>query len=173
MLWPREELYQGKPFSYWVDRLPWRITTTNGGVMYWLIYSTPMLSHADPTTFHQEADKACRIVSSVGAKHLPMLVRRLQSRDFPWEMAALNWAVKRHLIKAAWVRSADVRRGQALTAIISLGDEAKPIFPDLRALAKDKDPQVQAAAKYALERVRPRGIRTVETMQSARKASVK
>jgi hypothetical protein len=172
-LWPREELYQGKPFSYWLDHLYCKIVTPTGDVMPWAPYPTPALNQADLETHRQQADQARKIVRRVGGKHLPMLVRRLQSTDSPWKTAALNWAVRFHLIKAVWLYPADVRRGQALTAIIDLGYAAKPIFPELRELANDRDPQVRASAKYALDQIKPEEFERLERMQNARKGAVK
>jgi hypothetical protein len=168
-LFPRQELYRGKRFSYWLDQLPSSKPTAYGGVVSWLAYSTPIWNQAELDVRRQRADEAAKIVRRVGAKHLPMLVHRLRSKDFPWKMAVLNWAVRFHLVKPAWVHPADVRSGQALTAIIELGYAAKPIFPELRALTKDRDPQVRESARYALDRLRPEEFERLEKMQSARK----
>ena len=168
----QEELYQGKPFSYWLDQLPCTMATLNGvSVFYAFTYSAPAQAQAEREGRLQRAEEAAKIVNRVGGKHLPMLLRRLRSRDFPLKMTVLNWAVKFHLIRAAWVHSADMQRGQALTAITKLGCSAKPIFPQLRALAQDKDPKVRAAAKYALQRLRPDQFEWLEKLQDARKPS--
>jgi len=62
------------------------------------------------------------------------------------------------LLYPSRIRTAEVRRGQALTAIVELDYRARSILPQLSALANDKDSGVSAAARYAVEMLTPRKL---------------
>jgi hypothetical protein len=66
----------------------------------------------------------------------------------------------------------EVRRGQALTAVLLLDKRAAPLVPQLSVLAaEDKDDSVHRAASYALHSIAPDEFRRVrgpaKTLQRA------
>jgi len=168
----REPYYKGKPFSYWLARVPCTYVAPRGASIRFLpamISMAPYLSPAENEAALEEskvqADQAMRAVNLVGGKCLPFLVAQLQSKDSPAKIWLIHWAAKIHLVAPSWFPPADIKRGQALTAIIEQGYSAKPIFNDLAILARDKDPAIRAAAKYALERLRPEEFERLEKLQ--------
>jgi hypothetical protein len=117
-----------------------------------------------------KSDKALKVVDQLGGRCLPMLLRRLRSKDSAFKTHLVQWLVLNHLLPRFMApRSSDTMRGQALTAIIKLGYSAKPIFPELAVLAQDPEPQIQTAAKYALERLNPAEFSRLERLQSGKK----
>jgi hypothetical protein len=167
----REPCYEGKPFSYWLDQIPCTMTWPNGSysMMYPVTYRTRAEAEADQENFVKRTDKALKAVSQIGGQCLPMLVRRLRTKDSPLKTTLTRWAVRLHLIRSSWIRPADTVRGQALTAIVKLDYTAKPIFSELAVLAHDNDPAVKAAAKYALNRLNPAEFERLEKLQQTRK----
>ena len=106
----------------------------------------------------------------MGGRCLPMLLRRLKSRDPALKTRLVQWLVLNHLLSQSMApRSADIVRGQALTAIIKLDYSAKPIFPELALLAQDADPKIKAAASFALECLNPAEFSRLERLQSGKK----
>ena len=60
-----------------------------------------------------------------------------------------------------------IRRGQAMTALLQLGNSAKPAVPDLIALAeRDKDPEVRNAARHVLEELSPTDYARIQAGQN-------
>ena len=176
-LFEREPYYNGKPFSYWLDRLPATYLTPGAGaaqsLQFSLVYPSSYKTLAGVNqayaNFRHQQDEAVKAVSRIGGQCLPLLIRRLQSKDSKLKTEAGHWAVKLHLIDPSWIRPADMKRGQALTAIIKQGYAAKPIFPDLVALTHDNDPAIRAAAKYALQELRPEEFERLERLQEKHK----
>jgi hypothetical protein len=166
-----EPNYEGKPFSYWLDQIPCTHFLTNGGMSMSnpISYQTRYSPLTNSQMLVENGQKALAIVSRNGGRHLPMLLRRLHGKDSSIKKKLVNLTLKLHLFRLAWVPSADVQRGQALTAIMNLGYSAKPIFSDLRAMANDQDPELSATARYALERLQPDEFERLEKLQQARK----
>jgi hypothetical protein len=132
-------------------------------------YKTQAEAQQAYENLQQQQDIALKAVSRIGGRCLPLLIQRLQSKDSALKSAAVHWAAKLHLINPTWIRTADMKRGQALTAIIIQGYTAKPIFPDLEALTHASDPAIRAAAKYALGWLRPDEFERLEKLQKGHK----
>lgn len=84
-LFNREPNYAGKPFSYWLDQIPCTVIRPNGSVsmMYPEVYSTRAEAEANQKQNVERAQKGLRAVSQVGGECLPLLLRRLRSKDSP------------------------------------------------------------------------------------------
>jgi hypothetical protein len=160
----REPYYEGKPFTYWLDQIVCTQVFTNGSfsVMYPGSYLTFAQAEKDQANLFRRTEKAIKVVTEMGGECLPLLMRRLRSHDSKWKNHVIDWAERFHLMRPSWRRSVAFERGQALTAITKLGYSAKPIFQELKILANDKDPSVSAAAKYALEQLRPDDFERLE-----------
>jgi hypothetical protein len=170
----REPYYQGKPFSYWLDRLPVTYVGSGGGraqpiLVYSSAYKTPAEVQQAYENLQHQQELAVKAVTLIGGRCLPLLIRRLQSQDSALKTTAGHWAIKLHLIDPSWFRTADMKRGQALTAIVNQGYTAKPIFRDLAALTHHNDPAIRAAAKYALQYLRPEEFERLEKLQKVNK----
>jgi hypothetical protein len=168
----REPRFEGKPFSFWLDQIP--ITDVMPGVgvsIRWpWIYTTAAEANANYASNKERGDKALKVVDQLGGQCLPLLLRRLKARDSPFKTPLVQWLVLHHLVSRSWIPpSADIVRGQALTAIMKLDYSAKPIFPDLILLTQDPDPQIKAAAKCALGRLNPAEFSRLERLQSGKK----
>lgn len=84
------------------------------------------------------------------------------------KVVLVRWVVRLHFIHASGPARTDLARGQALTAIVKLDFSAKPLLPSLYVLANDPDPEIKAAAKYALKQIDPVGFKGREKLaQSA------
>lgn len=161
----REPLYDGKPFSYWLDRVPCTLVGTNGGVIRTaVLFSANSRADAGEVDDQARTDKALKAISLVGGRCLPMLLRRLQTKDSPFKEAVVDWAVRWHLMRASWFSRPEVVRGQALTAIVALQYSAKPLFPALNRLRNDSDPEIRAAARYAWQRINPEEFKRLELL---------
>jgi hypothetical protein len=151
-MWPKEPVYEGKPLSYWLDQFPWVFVNSNSDISESILVSSPS-PRVGPAP--QKA------VEALGAQCLPTLLHRLQTRDNAitgWKRRARGWAVILHLMRQGSLASlpADVKRGQAVLALVQLGDVAKPILPDVVSLAKsDPDPGVRASALEVVRRLSP------------------
>jgi hypothetical protein len=133
-------------------------------------YGTKAEADASQEQIIERSNKALKVVDRIGGQCLPTLLRRFQSRDSPLKTQFAQWAVRMHLIPASWTpRTSAIVRGQALTAIVKLDYSAKPIFPALARLAHDKDPDIKAAAKYALIRINPAEFTRLERLQSGKR----
>lgn len=147
-IWPREPYYEGKPLSYWVDRLPARFWARNKFATVGLHF------------YRQTNAVAVAAIDALGPRCLPYLVQRLQSGDpllINLETKLWVWAGRRnvHLFTAPFI-TASLKRAQAVTALLQLGDAVKPVVPKLVALAKtDPDPGVRGYAREVLRQVSP------------------
>ena len=145
-LWPKEPRYEGKPMSYWLDQLA--------------VSSTPITGfNFSFTPAFKDQETVKNAVRILGPQCLPTLLSQLQARP-NWMSLNLDKAAQRlpilrpRLVSAALVSSR--RRWQAVVAIQVLGDTAKPLAPDLIALATTAhDPEVREAAQAALRQLAP------------------
>ena len=151
----REPRFEGKPFSFWLEQIPITEVIPNGvSIDLPWIYNTR--ADAAERIDKEKSAKALKVVDQIGGQCLPMLLRRLKTRDSAFETRLVRWLVLKHLLSPSRApRSAEIVRGQALTAIIKLGYSAKPIFPHLELLAQDRDPQIGESARLALECLNP------------------
>jgi len=161
----KEPVYAGQPLSFWIDQLPARLVMTNGSSeAYPGDYATLAEAQADQARVLRAATDARKAVRHLGSQCLPVLLRRLNTRSNSHAVSvAVGWGLKLHLLKPSSrvVRSAAEIRGQALTGILELGQEASSAVPELVVLVRSKDPEVKLAARYALETLAPEELKNV------------
>lgn len=165
ILKPGEPSYKGKRLGYWLDQLPATLRSTNGATaqMVPFSYNTVLEAQADEERRTQLMRGAKEAVDALGTNCLRTLVARLGSADSRAKLFAQRWAVRLHLCSPRPpMDTAEIRRGQALTALARMDSRAKAIVPDLIALTKNKDPGVRAASLYALWQVAPREYERLE-----------
>jgi hypothetical protein len=156
--WPKEPTYEGKPLSYWLDRLP---RTLSDGKLFHDSFS--IADKTDKSAFSATESQAQSAVNQLGPCCLPMLAEHLQAKDTGItrmkQHITIWWSLHRwkpHVAKPQILLTPESRRRQAVTAIIQLGDTAKPILPQLRALAvTDPDPGVRASALQVVQHLSP------------------
>jgi hypothetical protein len=160
-----EPSYKGHSFDYWLDRLPATIVMTNGSYsqIISISYSTRQEAQADEDHLKQVLTEANAAVDELGTNRLRALATRLSCSDSRARLVLTGWAVRFHFLKP-FVRfsTADFRRGQAVTALMRLGNRAKPILPELFALTKGADPSIRAAARQAAQSIAPQEYRQLE-----------
>lgn len=163
---PKEPVFEGKPESFWVDQLPASLvsSTWTGG--------RTRLKHYRSSS---EAERKARgVLERAGTNALPYLAEGLSSRDSLVERLAVKLSY-RHPYRLAlvqriwkppfpWLTSADVRRGQALTAILDCHFDKNEVVPALRRILKGDNAQAVECAKWALREIDP---------EAAAKAGVK
>ena len=155
-LFTREPSYEGEPFSYWLDQLPSTFLVDGGHSRTSpFAYKTLAEAQADQARVEDVARRALRAVSTIGPEHLDVLVARLQRQDSRAKTTLQRWAVRVGLMNRMPLLSAEMRRGQALTAIVELRNGARPIVPELLQLAENRDTTVRLAALHALQTIAP------------------
>ena len=172
ILKPNEPSYKGKPLGYWLDHLPATLLITNGAtaMMVPFSYKTAQEAQADEERRTQLMRDAKEAVDALGTNCFRTLVTRLGSTDSRAKLFAQRCAVRLGLLNPRpWMDTAQIRRGQALTALARLDSRAKfmngrdkLIVPDLLALTKSNDPGVRAAALHALREIAPDEYRRLE-----------
>jgi hypothetical protein len=145
-VWPREPWYEGKPLSYWLDDLP--------------ITFAGSFPDGNQILRSWDAAKAENAVKELGPRSLPTVVKRLRLKQT--SVAGLKYTLQYRAAGLHLCRYPDftseprMRRGQAVTALVLLGDTAKPVLPQVLALAKtDPDPGVRASALEVVRRLSP------------------
>lgn len=160
----KEPRYARRPLSFWVNQLPATLVMTNGYSMaYPAAYATLAEAQADQARVQRVAVEARAAVKGLGSECLPSLLRRLNRSNSRFSGLALWWALRLHLLKLSspLARSPDYIRGQALTALLELGDDARPAVPELVVLAQSKDPGVRLSARHALASLAPDELKRV------------
>jgi hypothetical protein len=110
---------------------------------------------------------ADRAVIEMGTRALPTLLQRLRTRErhtTRLDQTLHGWLVRMQLMEPALppALAVQIKRGQAVTALIRLGDTVKPALPAVVKLAKDDpDPGVRASACEVLRRLSPADYATV------------
>jgi len=174
-LWPREPsyyvepVYEGKPLNYWLDGL--RSIELPSKARRMIMSSDRVVRSWDGD--HHDVEKrategkAIKAIKALGPRCLPTLLQRLQTRATPLSALKENlrtWAFKRHLVRARFLRisnppgvwAAEYQRGQAVMAFFFLGETARPVLPQVLALAKsDPDPGVRASAMEVVRYLSP------------------
>lgn len=153
-----EPMYEGKPFSYWLDQLPITMLQSVGESRMFPATFPPGSTSAQLIAVQQRYfssyEMAVRAVDKVGEKNLPMLAERLRYKESRLKSSIQFYAWKLHILRPP-SRIDGQERGQALTALMQLGSRARPIAPQLVTMANDRDPDIRAAARHALYRVAP------------------
>ena len=133
--------------------------------MYPRVYPTAADLEAHAQQYRDRANEGLQAVTQVGGKCLPMLLRRMRNKDSQIKLFLVRWSTRLHLTPPQHFPSADTMRGQALTAILKLDSDAKPILPALILLAQDTDPAIRSAATYAVRELSPRDFKRLQQLQ--------
>jgi hypothetical protein len=160
-----EPSYAGRRLSFWIGQLPSTLVMTNGIVrMHPGEYTNVAEADADQARIDRLAAVTREALRNITSQALPVLLHRLETKDdSPAGAKFIEWRVKLKMLKPTLqtARSGAFMRGQALTAILELGDRAAPIVPDLLKLARSNDPGIRRSARYALESLAPVKLRTL------------
>ena len=150
--------FEGRSFVYWLKKLPGTVVGTNSGpiaISYIRSFHYGTVSEilSDQARAHLIESNALTAVRLLGTNHLELLIRDLRQRSLPFESTVLKILFNTGLIDTLSVRSCEMSRWQALTAIAELGDRATALVPELIQLRQNKDPSIARAAEYALDRI--------------------
>ena len=118
--WPRELVYEGRPLSYWLDQLPETMITPPGGSSQSTLQHGTLLFDVKSRTLYQlkredDTNKARLAVAAVGARCLPVLLQRLQTKNTSFtdfEESLSRWVVRFHFSSQAWHSMATRKRGR-------------------------------------------------------------
>ena len=163
MLAPGEPTYQGKGLAYWLDRLPVTQIQSSGASLYFAAPG-PLGASASADELWSMKREAEAAIVAIGTNSLPTLLGRLEARDSAFkrmEIQWLAWARKRGWLGAVEGPSTDVRRGQALSALLRLGGRAERAIPRLVLLATRTGPG-QLEARYALKVIAPYELEAID-----------
>jgi hypothetical protein len=147
---PHEPSYNGKRFTYWLDQLPGTLVNSEGSIA---VTAPP---------FAQTSQEAKAALDAIGTNGLRTLIARFRHKDSKIKLTIQRLAVRLGLLKPNSIVAAEIRRGQALTAIIRLDERAAPLVPDLIALLRTDDPSVRLAALHALRNIAPQEYRRIQ-----------
>jgi hypothetical protein len=169
VLWQREPKYAGRSLSYWLDGLQPTVITPFHSVDHWPDQKfRNQAAVTDWITYTKEMHKrSARVLQVAGPECLPILLARLTAKPTPPRATFVRrWAYALRLSDSAPLRDEDygeVRRGQALTAILLLHDRAAALVPHLSLIAaEDKDDDaVHRAASHALYYLDPDEFRRI------------
>jgi len=161
----QEPSYAGQSLSFWIDQLPATQVMSNRIMkIYPGEYTVADQGDADQARIERLEAVTREALRNITSQALPVLVRRLETKDdSPARAKLIEWRVKLKLLNPTrrTARSGAFMRGQALTAILELGDDADPIIPDLVRLARSNDPGIRMSARYALQSLAPVKLRTL------------
>lgn len=129
---------------------------------------------ADANTWLALRERSSKVISNAGPECLPLLVSQITHRDSSFAVSlakvlgylrVVGYAL--HLVDSAPVPGQDkgqVRRGQALTAILLVHKHGSSLVPELSAfVASNGDDPVTAAAAYALWEIAPEEFRQLRS----------
>jgi hypothetical protein len=155
----REPTYEGRPISYWLDQLPATYLESGGqlNVSYLGDVSRKASdSEAERERIFKDAQTARKAVAAFGTNYLDALVKRIAGES-PIKSRLRYWGLRLQILKPVPYgpneRHPNDRRAQALTALLDLRAQAKPIAPKLAALTRHQDLAVRAIALRALQSV--------------------
>jgi hypothetical protein len=147
---PREPEWEGKPLSFWLERLavPW------GDSIY-----------DEPATPGEQA--AYRAIRGMGTNALPALLRRMsQPVPRPWERNVMQ--VEDYLdargVRYPWRRvneQAFLNEAAVFRAFFALGTLADPAVPELRCRLYSTNETDAVGAAHVLARIGPHGVLAV------------
>ena len=170
LLWRREPSYEGRALSYWLDQLEPTVITAYHSVHHWPDQKFRSRAAASDWVAHTTElhERSARVLQAAGPECLPMLLRRLTTKPTPSRAGFLRqWAYALRLSDSAPLPGEDdteVRRGQALTAIVLLQDRAAALVLRLSVIAaEDKDDAVHRAASHALYILAPDEFRRIRS----------
>jgi hypothetical protein len=168
--------YEGRPLGYWLDRLepaPLQSPLLRPAKQAVGIRNAAAAAawEAERTEMHKRSSS---VLKHAGRECLPVLLSRLTAPAQPvrkafvaqWGFRLRRWAYNLGVVDHVPTADSDFsqdRRGQAVRAIVLLGDRAAPLIPQLSALAAraDDDNPVTVAASMALWGIAPDEFRRV------------
>jgi hypothetical protein len=153
-----EPTFEGRSLIYWMDQLPSIDIGIDGRSESILLsgwYQSSAEAVADQARVSSNITQACKALDKIGTNHLSILVARLKLKDTRFMPLVWDWAERMSIIHDAEIRSAKLRRGQALHAFSYLGARARPVVPQLLELTTNQNSNTQLLAWSALERVAP------------------
>ena len=169
--WHHEPRYQGHQLSYWLEELHPTIISTNHETLGWASLRFRSVAAASAwmgfeKKRHQQEERALNAIKNAGPECLPILFANLTApaRQRPsvsdkLRAASRRWTYEWHLVNSIPERddgAVEVRRGQALTAIVLLGPRAAMLVPQLSLLAaQEHEDSVTRAASFALYEIAP------------------
>jgi hypothetical protein len=168
--------------SYWLEALQPTIITINHETVG---RASPKFRDMAAATnwieqenqMRQKQQRSSDVLKNAGPECLPILFSQLTTRpgrkSVRTPVSVLwQWFFTLRLVSSAPIVDEDaieVRRGQALTAIVMLGDRASPLVPRLSELAaKDPEDAVTRAASYALYEIAPGEFQRIRSLQLKR-----
>lgn len=178
-LWHREPRYQGYQLSYWLEGLRPTMISSNHQTLGWA--SVKYRSVAAVRTWaefekerRQREELASTVIKNAGSECLPILLANLTApeRQRPsvshrLRTSCRQWTYRWGLTDFIPDRDdgeVEVRRGQALTAIVLLGPRAAPLIPQLSVIAaQEQDNAMTRAASFALFEIAPSEFRRVRS----------
>lgn len=168
LLRQREPRYGGHSLSYWLDRLEPTVISPAQELRHWPPekFRNPGALAAWIALTSDLHLRSAQVLSNAGPECLPVLLARLTTKQTQFQMRFLReFAYAVRLTDRGPFPGTDygeVRRGQALTAILLLDKRAAPLVPKLAGLAaEDSDDSVHRAASYALHSIAPEEFRRV------------
>ncbi|MHB8524362.1 MAG: hypothetical protein ACYDH9_26880 [Limisphaerales bacterium] len=168
---PKEPLYEGKPEGFWVDQLPASLLL-NGGRGVTRMIPKGYRSHRNTWEADVDLDqvaqmqrKARRILEQAGTNGLAYLMERLTSREYFFERMFVKRSSRHPFWSSVYQRiwkppvlgltSAEIRRAQALTAIVDCYSDKNEVVPPLLKILKGDNPDAVEYAKWALRKIDP------------------
>lgn len=97
-------------------------------------------------------------IHAIGTNCIPTLTLRLRLKDNPVRQKIIAWLLKARLLDGRTrPLGPEIRRGQALTALLALAplEDVDAIVPDLLVLSHDSDANARTTALFALQKIRP------------------
>lgn len=153
--------YEGRAIDYWFAGLPVTLVLSNGSVMR----ATNITVNGQ--AYVGDASRSLAAFDYFGADGVLYLMRMLEGRDSAVETKAREIVWKLGGGRYFPARIADVQRGQAVTALISLQELPQDTLRRLNALSNDVRPEVARAARHVVDtRAGEAGSRPVTTMRA-------
>ncbi len=178
----REPSYRGHTLSYWLAGLEPTIITSDHEMKGWSYPKFRDMGAAKrwmTETENQRRELARRcsdVLAEADSECLPILLAQLtippraQQKPVRSPGGVLRqWAFTLGLVGSAPIVEEDhieVQRGQALSAIVLLGNRATPLVPKLSQLAAaERQDAITRAASYALHRIAPDEFERIRSLK--------
>ena len=144
-----EPLYQGKSITFWLHQLPVTAVLpgrTNRVLRFDQIDSAGRKYGATA----ESTNVSFGAVRHLSAAGLPYFMTKLHGDDSQLKLLAEKVGSERRIPAIVPFESANMERGQAVTALIALSPLPEPCVDQLRKVSRDPNPRVAASAAYVL-----------------------
>ncbi len=163
-VWPSLPSYNGQSISVWFQKLPLikpspyiPVYGQTGGYVSYNLDRYLSIGRVDQYTYFgrkygstNESLQAMAAVQSMGTNGLPFLMKKFRQQD-----SRLVWWAEHHLWKVgltrSLLRSHNVEREQALTALLILSPLPPAHVQELKRMRDDSDQRISAAASFAFD----------------------